>query len=256
MNFSRTRLYRETFNAALEFYSLRLWMIYSSEEAFAVKVPGRERPYFASVMGEGGEEYGLMLACGEEPRQELERLLTSDEEVPDAIEQVTFSGFTMTRLEEVPPERRKFYKHAQLSLRRESFVPMFLFKEPGRQPRELTPEEVESMLYVLRGTIKAHRERLLKPESILEEDKVLTLTVSGDPVNPDVSANFVAYAVPTKPTVLSLPQLPPGLERLPRLPGRWLVNFGIMPGEIAGDDRAAFCRRAERPSRIWVEAWR
>ena len=56
-------------------------------------------------------------------------------------------------------------------------------------------------------------------------------------MNPDVSANFVADAVPTKPTVLSLPQLPPGLDRLPRLPGRWLVNFGIMPGEIAGDDR-------------------
>ena len=104
MNLSRTKLYRETFNAALEFYSLRLWMTYSSEDAFAVKVPGRERRYFASVMGEGGEEYGLMLACGEEPRRDLELLLTSEEEVPDAIEQVTFSGFTMTRFEEVAPE--------------------------------------------------------------------------------------------------------------------------------------------------------
>jgi hypothetical protein len=66
MNLSRTKLYRETFNAALEFYSLRLWMIYSSEDAFAVKVPGRERPYFASVAKSRG---GTWISCSPAKRK-------------------------------------------------------------------------------------------------------------------------------------------------------------------------------------------
>jgi len=56
---SKAQLYRETFDAALAFDALRLWEACDDRVCLPVRLPGSPHLLFASVMGAGGQEYGL-----------------------------------------------------------------------------------------------------------------------------------------------------------------------------------------------------
>jgi len=237
MGMSKAKLYRETLEAAFELHRLRLWEEFENEDCFAVAVPGEEHPLVACILGQSGIEYGLNLVRGPRAATAMREMFSPDVSEREAFDHVPILGFTMMRLAEIPPERRKFLEKARFEGTRESLVPFFMAREPGRRPRDPTPEEAGKLLYVLRAIPKARSAGLLEPRSILDDGDVTTLVVSGDPLDPGVTAEFrtLADGPATVPGFLASP--PPGFEKLPRLDARWFVAFPVIPGQIRGDDR-------------------
>ena len=236
MSLGKSRLYRETLVAATAFHARKLWEEYEPDECLAVTVPGRDRPMFASIMGQGGEEFGLMLTCGEHAYRDMLIQLTSDGYDEEANDAADVMGFSMVPLHTIPTQRRRFLETAKFRGRRESIVPHFLVKKPGRRPRDcVNRQEAETFLYVVKGVLVAHDRGILAPRAMTFGADVLTLTVTGDPLKPDVSAEFVCYeptsAVEARPAV----PMPAGLDRLPRLGQRWLVGFPVLPVAVDED---------------------
>ena len=64
MELSKAQLYRETYDSALAFDALKLWESYDDRVCFPVRLPGSPHLLFASVMGAGGQEYGLAVYRG------------------------------------------------------------------------------------------------------------------------------------------------------------------------------------------------
>jgi hypothetical protein len=239
MGMSKTKLYRETLEAALAFHRLRLWTEFEDEDCFAVIVPGEEQPFVACILGQSGIEYGLNLVRGPGAAATMRELFSPSVSEREAFERIPILSFTIMRLAEIPPQRRKFLKKAKFECRRETLVPFFMAKNPGKRMRDPDAEETKKLLYVVKAILKAHANGMLVQHSILEVGDVPTLVVSGDPLDPEVRAEFRALAggpaAPTTPVALAGP--PPGLNKLPRLDARWFVAFPVIPMQVGRDDR-------------------
>ena len=192
---------------------------------------------YATIMGQSGMEFGLMLFRGEDADLHLAEMLRSDPRECDIADDVGFIGFSMTRFSEVPPFARSFLKKAQAPSRRESVVPCIIVREPGKQPRGLAPDEARRLLFVLKGILKAHRDGLLKPESLFSAETVTALYVEGDPIEPTVTVESRPNEATRQPNVFQLQVVPTDLREHPRRFGRWLIGFPVLPVEIADDDR-------------------
>jgi len=135
MHLGKSRVYRETLAAATAFHARRLWEEYGPDECFALIVPGRDRPLFASIVGRGGTDFGLMLTCGEHAYRDMLAKVVGDEHDEDAAAVAAIVGFRMVPLRTIPARCRHFLDAAKFSGDRHSIVPQFMVKEPGKQPK-------------------------------------------------------------------------------------------------------------------------
>ena len=230
-------LYRELFETATAFCDLRLWETYANAHCFAVKVEEEEHPLFASILGNGGEEFGLSLMRGEAGYDRLLTMFSADFD-DDAGEQMNILGFTMTPMALIPPDfRRPFQLAGPRWTARGAVVPFFLIKELGKRPRGLCVEDARLVLHVLKGVLKAHHGGLLTPKLLMPGGEMLTLTLSGDVADPDVGTAWIKYEEGSAPTTGEAAPLVGGIESLPILPHRWFVGFPVLPIRIDNDDR-------------------
>jgi hypothetical protein len=236
------RLCRETVRAAREFASLEIWKEYSDDEIFGVRVPGSDHPIFCSILGGGGQEFGLGVFKGESALDDYRRLFIDGGLSDDVLDSIDQMSLTLDRLRDIPVRFRKFLDRAGLQARRDALVPAFLAKEPGRQGREINQTEALLFLYALRGIMAAYEANRLAPAPFGEMDDILVLHVSGDPLRPDVAARYEPLpegALDGLPDLYEPPSPPDlDLDLLPRLEATWLVGFRPISAAIAGDDRS------------------
>ena len=159
---------------------------------------------FVTIMGQGGQEFGLMLLRGPEAYRNLLTMLAAQPGDTDMPDNAAFIGFSMTRFAGVPPFGRSLLRKGGLVCCRETLVPFFVAKDAGRQPRGISPDELQKCLYALKGILKAHDEGMLRPTPLRESAQVLTLTVLGDMLNPDVSSEYRALRGCTPACTISL----------------------------------------------------
>ncbi|HRT93988.1 MAG TPA: hypothetical protein P5532_06160 [Planctomycetota bacterium] len=189
MSLTESRLYRETLAAAFAFQARKLWLEHGDDDTFAITIPGEEHPVFACIMGQAGHEFGLVLFRGPTAESDVFDVLGGDHSGTAFQNALTFLSFSMTRYGDVPPDGRSFLAKAGFAGRRHDMVPFFFAKEPRRAPRRLTPPEVRTCLYALKGMVKAKDEGLLVPMPSRPGEERSMLLLSGDPLNPVVSEN-------------------------------------------------------------------
>jgi len=232
-----SRLYRETVAAAEAFHARKLWREFANDDSFAVAVPGEEHPLFASIMGQAGEEFGLLLLRGPEALACLMDLLDRDPQDRDLSDKAAFLSFSMGRYDETPPFGRSFLAKARFVGRGSSIVPCFMVVDAGRQPRAPSRGEVEKLLYALKGILKAIDAGMLTRAPLRPGKETPTLVIGGDPLDPEVSMEFRRFSATGARTGALSAMSPRDLSGLPRLPACWLIGCPILPVSIANDDR-------------------
>ena len=232
---TRREIYSETYHAAMELVSMRLWEEYEAEECFALDVPGEEYPAVATIMGQAGQEYGLTLSRGPDAYRGMCAMFEVGDFDEDVVESVSLLGMSLEPLGNIPPYRREFLDRAGVSEDPSAPVPFFLVKEPGRQARDLNPAEVRSMLYALRGIITAYERGLLEPNYLWESDETLTLIVGGDdPLKPNVLTEWRHFEMGQLRREDPLSAPPEDLWKLPQNDAHLLVGFRMSPMVIDG----------------------
>ncbi len=236
MAMSKAQLYRETFEAALEFQALRPWESFDDQVCFPVRVPGSPHLRFLSVMGSGGHEYGLMVYRGPDAGPKLFEMVAGaamDDGVADSMDMVSFG---MSPLHEIPTQGREFLRAAKVSAHRTDLVPLFIAKDSGKHARALSRDEVGEMLMILRGLAKALKQGLLVPSPIEPGAPIREYTFGGDPGDPEISvADGVFPAVPRDASAIVA--FPGDLGNLPRLSTSWVVGYPVLPISIDGVER-------------------
>ncbi|MHB8834942.1 MAG: DUF7309 domain-containing protein [Candidatus Methylomirabilia bacterium] len=234
MELSKAQLYRETYDAALAFDALKLWESYDDRVCFPVRLPGSPHLLFASVMGAGGQEYGLAVYRGADAGARILETVASpgmDDGMADAMDLVSFG---MSPLHEIPPPGREFLRAAKVTAKRDDLVPLFIAKDPGKFARALSRGEVCDMLMLLRGLAKAHRGDLLVPSPVQPGALTREYAFSGDPRDPEIAVTEGLFpaALPARPLVVS----PGELGRLPRIPAAYLIGYPVLPVGIEGSE--------------------
>ncbi len=224
--------------AAFEFDRLHLWEILDFDEAVAFVVPGEEHPVFATVMGQAGEEFGMTFTVGPHAVWNLRQLLYPQHSEKRVREMVSIWGLTLTRQKDLPPELKRAVKSSSVKRPTGAKVPWVLVKEAGKQARNPTKREQEIFLYCISGLMKHVKSEGDPPLPLEDAKQILTLTLSGEPKDPEIQATVRAYAIVAPDDASTPTLLPPGAVRhAPRIGGTWIVGFPVVPAAIEDDDR-------------------
>ncbi len=229
-------LLRQTAKAAMTFNKRRLWEEFTNGDLIALEVPTEDHPLIASIMGGGGEEYGLALFRGPGAARCVKAMMESDGTDPELADEASQIAFSMEKLGNFPPEWRKPLKKAGFSGHTKQ-APFFLAKEPGRRPRMIDQKEAETFLYALKGILKAYDSKLLIQKPLGQSGEVPVLTLSGDPLDPEISVRRDFLRDVATENVVSPVPAPESLADLPLLDKHWLVGLPVLPFSIADDDR-------------------
>lgn len=113
-------LWRELYDLAVEIKKLEPWKDFWSMDIIEIQLPGYQEPVYCSVMGKGGECYGIGLYEGADGLADFNMIATADEfMVPIEYvmgDQSNLSCYFGDR-EEVPPEQKTVIKELGLKFR-------------------------------------------------------------------------------------------------------------------------------------------
>jgi len=229
---------RELVQAALDLHERRLWESLASNDCFAIRVPGEATTLFGSIMGQGGEEYGLALYRGELALDNLAQVFDLDGFDEDFFERVSQIGVTIQPFSEIPPPFLGPLETAGFQGKGDTLAPMFLVKEAHRQAREIRPSEAGILLLALAGILKADEEGGFDPNTDwLDGGEMLTLEIAHDEETTELTIDWQSHGLPSRLAVTPPVALPESLGALPRREGCWVVGLLTTPFAIEGDAR-------------------
>jgi tetratricopeptide (TPR) repeat protein len=93
------RLLASLFQAAADFYRAAPWIQLSNSDPLAIQVPPQKEPWFVTVMGQGGMEYGLALYL---TLEDLERTYLSFGHPLDSFPHLGAHSFLFNLITEIP----------------------------------------------------------------------------------------------------------------------------------------------------------
>lgn len=150
-----------------------------------------------------------------------------DDLVEEALDQL---GFAMCRIDRTPPEARELLRRGGREERGLAEIPWFVCKRAGRRGRSLNRDERRTLLFVLKGLLAADDAGRLKIEKIKTGARMPRITITGDPLRPEVAYDSVKIG-PETATPSDDDAWDPDwdVDALPRLRRRYAVGLDKSP---------------------------
>ena len=158
------------YQAAIAFKQAAPWQWMANEDLFAVENPYNGEVGYCSVLGIGGEEFGLGIFLGDKGLQYYARLMSEDTEPEELDEKIMVPLLTMLFMdrEELHKEDREVVRSLGLSFRGRNAWPLFRSQKPGYVPWLVEKDEVLFLTIaiqqalVVAGQVFKYELRLLK----------------------------------------------------------------------------------------------
>lgn len=223
------RLCRTAIQTAMEFFNERFWEIYEPDGVVVFSIPGQTDPYFAMLMGDNGEEFGLSILFGSDAFENTVNLIDSNNySLAELGDRTSTMGFSISPLFEIPPPLRSVLNRAKHSARRESLVPCFLTKKAYENTRIMSDPELKITSAITRALIHAHRQDVLEFRSPLDSESLQEIHIN-DLSDPEI-LDFSIYAVKNlSPQVIELEPPPAILSKLKKKKDELLISFRRVP---------------------------
>jgi len=234
------RLAKNLVDASLELHRRRSWTKVPADAPFLIRVPTEEEPLAGVLIGQDGEELGLMVVKGPDAIGQLRRTFLAGEPSRERSDRCDFLSVSFERLGRIPADLRKTLDAAGFQARREGIAP-FLFAKPAhRHLRGLNRGEMRTLNWCLAGVLGAEDQGELRPAPLVRGRKLLQLEVGGTPRAPEVKARRVSWSADEVAAGAAPALLPADLRELPRTDGRWIAGLTLVPGQIEGDERTLY----------------
>ena len=234
------RLAKNLVDASLELHRRRSWTKVPADAPFLIRVPTEEEPLAGVLIGQDGEELGLMVVKGPDAIGQLRRTFLAGEPSRERSDRCDFLSVSFERLGSIPADLRKTLDAAGFQARREGIAP-FLFAKPAhRHLRGLNRGEMRTLNWCLAGVLGAEDQGELRPAPLVRGRKLLQLEVGGTPRAPEVKARRVSWSADEVAAGAAPALLPADLRELPRTGGRWIAGLTLVPGQIEGDERTLY----------------
>lgn len=150
--------YLALFHAADELKKLKPWLYFNNEDVVAIQL--EEMKYFVSVMGTGGQEYGLMMYDEAFGYQALELILTGQPLSEDFAMNLSALTVNYVDRDELERDDYELIKEQGLSFRGKKNWISFRSFEPGFVPVQPDYLDVEDMIRLLEAMIEITRLRM------------------------------------------------------------------------------------------------
>jgi len=227
--------------ACKELADMRLWENYENLDFFAVETP-LEDPVVVSIMGAGGQEYGISAFRG--PDAFRQPIMITNERMSTAADKIDTIGFDMVHYRDMQYEEKKWLKSCNYRGEKSDWLPSVISKRPREMMQMVEKDnDIKLMLYIVKGIIKAQQEGEFCPTISDSGSKIFTIEVCGDVSEPDVKVTHKSF--PGSEALLDmcreemlyddLSELP-DISRLPKLSVSWVVVPVYFTNEDADND--------------------
>lgn len=238
MAIERGMVVRELMQAVSAFQERKLWKRFTNFDCFGVRVPGLADLLLASVMGEGGEQFGLWLLRGPGAVESLRELVGESTGGDDQIEAMDFLSYSMAPFGTLSSQAQDFYRAVGIYPRHDEEVSDLMIKPPYRQVRLPADGELVLLTRVLQAALVADRRKLLEPARVDDRKGICVVTLGPDAEN--VLASVTRELPPPPPApVRSVITAPLNLTGVALLAATWLIGTVPVPARIEDDDRSA-----------------
>lgn len=210
----------------MRFFSLRPWERVD-DRIFGLSFEQDRGPYFASVMGGAGEQFGLLIARGWKSYGTLQGMLREDLDRDSAM--LAFDAISVTAEEddEAPRQFRTYAKKHDFRLLPRLGRPMVMVKEPNRMFRLPTAAEEQTLLRCLEAVVFLAEQNRLGAIGLSDHRKALVYEIRQEAgrliAEPRWRTAEVPAAAPSSKTRLT-GELRTRLAALPRLTKPYLVS--------------------------------
>jgi hypothetical protein len=237
MNMKRKGPLNDVIRVFTELQGRRLWKRFSNSHCFAVEAAGEKDPLLASVMGAGGEEYGLMLLRGPGAVGQLISLQSFGHLGNDAVEEADLLSIGLEVFGDMPPDFTALYRRAGIHPRFDEKVPYVMVKRPACRARAPGDAELVLLRNVLEAVVAADRRKLLVPAGHDDREGICIVTCAGRKGG-ELSVRRERLAHRPPPGKIDFSLSPHDLVGLGLLDETWLVGTPTLPCGVEGDDRA------------------
>jgi hypothetical protein len=147
--------WQELYEAAMAFQQAAPWDWMANEDIFAVVSPLSGEIGYCSILGNGGQEFGLSIFLGDAGLRRLVALIEEQEE-DDATAAIMTPGlvFLLANRGELDEEDRKIINSLGLGFRGKNAWPLFRSQRPGYAAWFLEREEVIYLTAALRQALE------------------------------------------------------------------------------------------------------
>jgi hypothetical protein len=145
------------FRAAADYYQAAPWQVVE-DQPFELRLPHREEPVYATVMGSGGMEYGLAVHFSAEAVAAIFDETRTPHEFPDAL------AVTFDREDELPDRMREERRRHRWKVAGPAAFPIPMRSLPPAHIRDADAGEIEVLtiaLDAIRDFTSRHRDRLI-----------------------------------------------------------------------------------------------
>jgi Plasmid pRiA4b ORF-3-like protein len=153
-----TNIWEELLATTKEFYKLKPWKMMDDRHIFAVEDPDSEELLFCSVLGNGGEFFGLAVYVGEAGYQSLMNSLNLNHSQFQILVNQRSIVLDFADREELDKEDYKLVKKFDIPFRGKKAWPSFRSYKPGYYPWFIDIEEARILLLALEATMEVYEE--------------------------------------------------------------------------------------------------
>jgi hypothetical protein len=178
------------YGAVSAFHKQAPWQWLSNGHIFGIENPSNREIGYITILGNGGEAFGLAVYLGTNGIRVLMDMLNGEVEEDPLFTQHCLLASLNDR-DDLYPKERKRIKELGLSFRGRNAWPAFLYYEPGYVPdSDLTGEQAEWLTVALRQSMavaEAYREQ---PDGLFHDDPTQILIRCPNPAaQPDAWTN-------------------------------------------------------------------
>lgn len=134
---------------------LKPWSFVPPDTLFGIRLPGSVESAYIQVIGQAGQEFGLLVIIGEESLYRLREMRTCGGDITE----LRMLAVSYDLVDELPPTLRAGASGSSISLDGRRLTPAFTSHIPGRTPWFLNASEADDLIVFLLQTLQVFRRR-------------------------------------------------------------------------------------------------
>lgn len=144
---------------------LKPWEFVPPNSIFGIRLPGSVESAYIQIIGQAGEEFGILAVVGEESLHRLRRVLHGGELIEVRILAMSFDA-----TDELPPQLLRHEKDSIVEIRGKQFIPTYTSHIPGRTSWLLSAAEADELQQYLVQAIEVLQRKTTENFMDLGED--------------------------------------------------------------------------------------
>ena len=233
----RDEIHKELFVISEDFFKIQPWQLLDDCDILGLFLRGKDELYFASIMGSGGMEYGVLFLKGWEGFKILSDTVKGDMDHDTMMNNSHTLSLTLSHRDDVSQNLIRYHTKYNRNITSSMPFPLFQVKEPQKVFKPPRDTDAQTLCLCIKAIIKLIKSDLLEAKTLRKGDKTRRFEVTEKDGDVHITSRYEnIVTLKSKPKTLKIDDTTLNqLKALPKL--QTIYNVAAPAGMVAIRDR-------------------